>query len=157
MSDQDQGSPSSTTRGADQRASSGSGDPTSSDAGAPGAGSVGSQVKEQADKVISTATQRVSSAADQATASTDAGLAKAASGLDTLAGTLRDRSQSLGGGQVESMATAAADRLQSGAEMLRTQNTDQLVSELEALIRRRPVESLLVAAGLGFVISKALR
>jgi ElaB/YqjD/DUF883 family membrane-anchored ribosome-binding protein len=181
MSDQDQEPLTSASRGADEQAPSGTGDPTWSgttsgaegampqDAGAGGSsstssgsgssssGSMGSQVKEQADKVIGTATQKVSSVADQATSSTDAGMAKAASGLDTLAGTIRDKSQSLGGGQVESMATAAADRLQSGAEMLRSQNTDQLVSELEALIRRRPVESLLVAAGVGFVLSKALR
>jgi ElaB/YqjD/DUF883 family membrane-anchored ribosome-binding protein len=115
------------------------------------------QVKEQADKVISTATERASKVADQASSSADAGKERAAGGLDTLAGTIRDKSQSMGGGQVQTMATAAADKLESGAQMLRSQNTDQLVSELEALIRRKPVESLLVAAGAGFILSRALR
>jgi hypothetical protein len=82
---------------------------------------------------------------------------RVAGGLDTVAGTLREKSESMGGGQVASIATTAADKLESGAEMLRSQNTDQLVTELEALVRRKPVESMLVAAGIGFVLSKALR
>jgi hypothetical protein len=126
-------------------------------AGSTGSGSMQGQVKEQADKVISTATERASKVADQASSSADAGKERAAGGLDTLAGTIRDKSQSMGGGQVQTMATAAADKLESGAQMLRSQNTDQLVSELEALIRRKPVESLLVAAGAGFILSRALR
>jgi ElaB/YqjD/DUF883 family membrane-anchored ribosome-binding protein len=122
-----------------------------------GSGSMQDQVREQADKVISTATQKVSGIAGQASSSADAGIEKAAGGLGTLAGTIRDKSQSLGNEQIGSIATAAADRLESGAELLRGQNTDQLMSELEALVRRKPVESMLVAAGIGFVLSKALR
>jgi ElaB/YqjD/DUF883 family membrane-anchored ribosome-binding protein len=163
-------------RGIEQRTTSGTGDPNWSgissgaegvmpqgasaagmSTGSGGSSSMQDQVKEQADKVISTATQKMGGFADQATSSADAGLEKAAGGLDTLAGTIRDKSQSLGGGQMESIATTTADKLASGAEMLRGQNTDQLVSELEALVRRKPVESLLVAAGVGFVLSKALR
>jgi ElaB/YqjD/DUF883 family membrane-anchored ribosome-binding protein len=31
------------------------------------------------------------------------------------------------------------------------------VTDLEALVRRKPVESVLVAAGIGFVLSKIVR
>jgi len=134
----------------------GSGDSPGSGGGS-GSGAMQDQVKEQADKVISTATQKMSGFADQASSSADAGIERAAGGLDTLATTIRDKSQSLGNEQIGSIATAAADRLESGAEKLRGQNTDQLVSELESLVRRKPVESMLVAAGIGFVLSKALR
>lgn len=120
-----------------------------------GSGSVKDQAMEQADKVISTATQKAGAMAGQASSSMDAGMEKASAGLDALAGTIRDKSQSLGG--AESVATMAADKLESGAELIRGQNTDQLVSELEALVRRKPVESMLVAAGVGFILSKALR
>jgi ElaB/YqjD/DUF883 family membrane-anchored ribosome-binding protein len=184
MSDQDPNTPitsrgaiDESRRGTEQRTTSGTGDPNWSgiNSGAEsvmpqgasaagtgtgsgtGSGSMQDQVKEQADKVISTATQKMGGLADQATSSADAGIEKAAGGLDTLAGTIRDKSQSLGGGQMESIATTTADKLASGAEMLRGQNSDQLVSELEALVRRKPMESLLVAAGVGFVLSKALR
>jgi len=134
----------------------GAGSDSDSESGS-GSSSIQDQVKEQADKVISTATQKVSGIAGQASSSADAGIEKAAGGLGTLAGTIRDKSQSLGNEQIGSIATAAADRLESGAELLRGQNTDQLMSELEALVRRKPVESMLVAAGIGFVLSKALR
>lgn len=120
------------------------------------------------DQVIGTATQRVgaigdqvsskaSAVADQATTKADAGMEKAAGGLETLAGTLREKTEAMGGGQVQSIATTAADKLESGAEMLRQKDTDQLVSELEALVRQKPAQALLVAAGVGFLFSKALR
>jgi predicted nucleotidyltransferase len=44
--------------------------------------------------------------------------------------------------------------LESTGSYLREKDTDQLMSDIEALIRRKPVESLLVAAGAGFVLSK---
>ena len=174
-------------RSADQRTPAGSSDPnwtgstqrpegveprgpssaeTQADAfgGNPGASNSGSasntmldQVKEQTDKVVDTATKSMSTMADQATSAADMGMERAAGGLDSLAGTIRDKSQSLGAGQMESIATSTADKLESGAEMLRGQSADELIAELEALVRRKPVESLLVAAGVGFILSRAFR
>lgn len=149
-------------------ASAGSGSSMGGSSSAGGGSSEGGQGGGGIDQVIGQATQRVgaigdqvsskaSTIADQATTKADAGMEKAAGGLETLAGTLREKSGSMGGGQVQSIATTAADKLESGAEMLRQKDTDQLVSELEALVRRKPVESLLVAAGVGFLFSKALR
>jgi hypothetical protein len=45
--------------------------------------------------------------------------------------------------------------MHSGAEMIRGKDTDQMMTDLEAMIRRRPIESLLVAAGIGYLISRA--
>jgi hypothetical protein len=166
------------SRGSEQRTASGTGDPNwsgvssgaegvmaqgataaGSSSGPPdagsGSGSMQNQVQEQVDKVVSTTTRKAGSLADQATSSMDAGIEKASGGLDTLAGAIRDKSPSLGGAQ--SMANTAADKIEARAEMLRGQNADQMISDLEALVRRRPVESMLVAAGAGFILSKALR
>jgi hypothetical protein len=60
-------------------------------------------------------------------------------------------------GTMHTVATTAADKLQSSADMLRSKDTDELIDELEALIRRKPVESLLVAAGVGFLLSRGMR
>jgi len=114
-------------------------------------------VQEQTDRVIDSATTKASEIGDQATQKADMGKEKAASGLTTLADTLRDRSQSMGEGQLQSAATMAADKLESGAEMLRQKDTDELIADLEALVRRRPVESMIAAAAAGFILSKALR
>ena len=115
------------------------------------------QATEQAGAVMDTAKEQVTKVTDQATTAADAGMDKAASGLDTIAGTLRERGGSMGGGSMATIATTAADKMEAGAQVLREKDTEQLVSDLEALVRRKPVESLLVAAGIGFVLAKIVR
>jgi ElaB/YqjD/DUF883 family membrane-anchored ribosome-binding protein len=110
---------------------------------------------DKAREAMSGVTEKASGIGGQATSKADAGIEKAAGGLESLATTLRDRGESMGEGQVGSLATAAAERMSSGAELLRGKDTDQMVTDLEALIRRRPIESLLVAAGIGYLISRA--
>jgi hypothetical protein len=109
------------------------------------------------DRVMSTATQKATDVADQASIKIDAGMGKAAEGLGSLAQTLRDRSDSMPGGQVQAIAQSAADKIETGAELLRQKDTGELVADLEQLVRNRPVESLLVAAGVGFLLSRAVR
>jgi hypothetical protein len=110
---------------------------------------------DMAKDAVSNMTEKASGIGSQATLKADAGMEKAAGGLDSLASMVRDRGESMGGGQIASLATAAADRMSSGAELLRGKDTDQIMTDLEALIRRRPTESLLVAAGIGYLISRA--
>jgi ElaB/YqjD/DUF883 family membrane-anchored ribosome-binding protein len=112
---------------------------------------------DRAKDAVGMGQEKAGQMADQATAKADAGMDKAASGLDRAAETIRERGESMGGGTVADAATMAADRLEQGAQFLRENDTDQLIAELEALVRRKPVESLLVAAGVGFLLSKALR
>lgn len=60
-------------------------------------------------------------------------------------------------GSVATTATKADEKLDSASQYLQGKDTDQLLIDLEALARRNPVESLLVAAGVGFVLSKLFR
>jgi len=94
---------------------------------------------------------------DQAKPAVDTGIDKAASGLQSAAETIRQRGESMGDGQMASVATTAAEKLEAGANMLSGTDTDALVVELENMVRRKPVESLLVAAGIGFLLAKAVR
>jgi hypothetical protein len=127
--------------------------------GGQGMGGAVDQAKEMAGQAVDTARDKAGQVTEQATAKTDVGIEKAAGGLDRAADVLRERAggTGAGGGAMQSAATMAADRLDSAAQYLQGKDTDQLVAELEALVRRRPMESLLVAAGVGFVLSKALR
>ena len=107
-------------------------------------------------------TGQVEGGASGAMGKMDAGIEKAAGGIDKLVDAIRDKGQDLGQssgatGTVGSVATAAADRLEGASQYLHQTDADRLMADLEALIRRKPVESLLVAAGLGFVVAKALR
>ena len=113
-------------------------------------------VQQKASAVSGQASAKASQLGDQATQKADMSKDKAAGGLDSLAHTLRDKSQTMGDGQVGSMATKAADKLEFGAEKLRSKDTDQLLTDLEALIRKRPLGSVAVAAALGFMFARAL-
>lgn len=127
------------------------------------AGQAKEQVSKAADDVLHQASQKADQAsgkasevADRAQQAADQGMDQAASGLDMAAGTLRQQGEERGG-TVGNVATMAADRLEGASGYLRDKDTSQLVDDLEALVRRKPTESLLVAAGIGFVLSKVFR
>ena len=114
-------------------------------------------VQDKAGQAVDTAKEKVGQVTDQATAKVDAGMDKAAGGLQTLADTIRDKGPSGGQGGVGSAVAMTADKLETAATYLRDKDTDQLMTELEGLVRRKPVESLVAAAAVGFVLSKLLR
>jgi ElaB/YqjD/DUF883 family membrane-anchored ribosome-binding protein len=87
----------------------------------------------------------------------DDGIDRAATGLDTAADMLRERGEQMGGSGVQSSTAMVADKLDAAAVYLRDKDSDQLIKDLEALVRQKPTQSLLVAAGVGFVLSKILR
>jgi hypothetical protein len=115
------------------------------------------KAQQKASKVTDKASQTADQVLDQATSATDTGMDKAAGGMDKLAGEIRHQGQSMGSGSVQSAATSVADALESGAQFLRDKDTDELMSDLEGMIRRKLVESMLVAAGVGFLLAKAIR
>lgn len=120
---------------------------------------VAGQAKEQASQAVGTAMEKAGQVADQATTQVDAGMDKAAGGLDKAADMLRQRSESMGGQgtQVQSIAGTAAVQLEKGAQYLKDKDTDQIVADLEAMVRQKPTQTLLVAVGVGFLLSKVVR
>ena len=110
-------------------------DPTSTEA--PGTFST---LKSKAQDVGARAAHR----ADQARVS-------AAAGLDTVANTLHAR-----GDRVASAAHSAADTVSSGAEYLRANDVQTMMSDVVEVIRRNPGPALLGAAALGFLLGRAL-
>lgn len=120
---------------------------------------VAGQAKEQATQAVDTAKQKAGQVAEQATTQVDAGMDKAAGGLDKAADMLRQKTESMGdqGGSVQSIASTAATQLDKGAQYLKDKDTDQLVADLEAMVRQKPAQTLLVAAGVGFLLSKVVR
>ena len=133
--------------------SPGGGQPSAADRAKEAAGAV----QEQARAAVGTATQKAGEVAERATATADAGLDRAAGGLEGLAGTVREKGQVVGGGAAQQTATKAADALETASVYLREQDTGRLVADLAALVRRRPVASLLAGAGVGFLLARALR
>jgi len=97
-----------------------------------------------------------SSTSEKVTAGVDTGMSKAAEGLDRVVETVRGKTEGMGDNQVTSVVNMAADRIETGAEALRSVKSDELVTNLESMIREKPLESMLVALGIGFVLSRAL-
>jgi hypothetical protein len=94
--------------------------------------------------------------AHQAEQKADAGMQKSAEGLKKAADMARSATEDRSG-PVGTVGSQAAEVLDKGANLLEKGDTEQIIQDLEALVRRRPVESLLVAAGAGFIVSKAMR
>ena len=97
-------------------------------------------LKAKAQEVGARATQR----ADQARVG-------AAAGLDSEASSLHQQ-----GDRVAGAAHSAADAMSYGAEYLRDNDVQTMLSDLMEVIRRNPGPSLIGAAALGFMLGRAL-
>jgi len=75
--------------------------------------------------------------------------------MQNLAGTLRENAPREG--TMGSAATAVADTLESGATYLQEQGLGDVASELESVIRRYPIPSVLVGFGMGFLLARTFR
>lgn len=116
----------------------------------------GQQVKEQASAKGQQAKEKLDQASGMAEERADQGMDKASQGLDQAADMLRDRGGQQGGA-MGSAATTAADTMESASSYLKDKDSSQLMDDLEDFIRRKPTESLLAAAGIGFVLSKVFK
>lgn len=116
----------------------------------------GQEALSKGQDAAETAKEKAGEMTGKAQAGADQGMDKAASGLDQAADMLRDKGDQQGG-SIASATARTADTLETASAYLREKDTDQLLNDLEALVRSKPTESLLVAAGIGFVLSKILK
>ncbi|HSR08254.1 MAG TPA: hypothetical protein VLM42_13965 [Bryobacteraceae bacterium] len=75
----------------------------------------------------------------------------AAGGLDSTASALHDS-----GEKVADLAHETADKLNTGAKYLRNNDVPGIFSDLQAMVRKNPGVSLLVAGFVGFAVARAL-
>lgn len=79
----------------------------------------------------------------------------AASGLESAAGTLRDRADTLPGGErVANAAHATANAVGVAADYVRDNDFKAMVADVQTLVKNNPGASLLTAAALGFLIAR---
>lgn len=117
------------------------------------------KAEEMADKAKHAAEdskQKVGEMAGKAQERADEGIDKAAESMDKAAEMVRQKGNEQGG-TVGSVAGTAADAMESASAFLRDTDTGQMMDQLETYIRKNPTQSLLIAAGVGLVLSKAFR
>jgi gas vesicle protein len=105
---------------------------------------VASDVKDKAQELGSQAADR----ADAATTVVGEKMSDAAFAL---------RQNAPASGPLAGAADTAADTLQRAGSYLQEQDLSDMRTDLENLIRRHPVESLLVGFGLGYLIARSMR
>jgi ElaB/YqjD/DUF883 family membrane-anchored ribosome-binding protein len=114
---------------------------------------ISDRVSEAVEQTKSKLTEFGSAAADKF----EQNRVSAASGLEGAAGTLHQRADQLPGGEkVSNMAHSAADKLSATAEYVRQNDLNSMMSDVEDLVKKNPGPALLVAAGLGFLVARAL-
>jgi ElaB/YqjD/DUF883 family membrane-anchored ribosome-binding protein len=99
----------------------------------------------------------VSQAARTAVDAVDQGRTAAADRIAQTASSVRERSESLpGGARVRDFANAAADRLSSTADYMRTHDLSRMGDDVEDVVRNHPGPALLIAAAFGFLLGRAM-
>ena len=112
--------------------------------------------QELADRA-SEAKDSLSDMARTATKKVDESRSTAADGLESAASTVYERAADLPGGRrVKEFASAAADRLSTTADYVRTHDTRRMMADVETVVKNNPGPALLIAAAFGFVLGRAL-
>jgi ElaB/YqjD/DUF883 family membrane-anchored ribosome-binding protein len=112
--------------------------------------------KELADRA-SEAKDLMSDVARTATTKVDEGRSMAADRLDGVASAVQERVGELPGGQrVKEFASAAADRLSTTADYMRTHDAKRMMADVETVVKNNPGPALLVAAVFGFMLGRSL-
>jgi ElaB/YqjD/DUF883 family membrane-anchored ribosome-binding protein len=75
--------------------------------------------------------------------------------LTDVAQTLRERAPA--SGSLGDAADTAADTLQRAGTYLQQQDLSDIRADLEGIVRRHPMESLLVGLGLGYLLARSMR
>jgi ElaB/YqjD/DUF883 family membrane-anchored ribosome-binding protein len=84
--------------------------------------------------------------------------ARAASGLESAAGALRDKAHALPGGQkFANAAHATANAVDTAADYVRKNGLKTMMADMQKLVKNNPGPALLAAAALGFLIVRRFR
>jgi hypothetical protein len=115
------------------------------------AGTVMDKAKQAASTVAEKARDVASTVGDKA----DSGVSSVGSGMQSLAGTIRDKGPQ--GGVLGGAASGVASALESTGEYLEEQGLSGMADDVTNMIRRHPLPALLVGIGLGYLLARITR
>jgi ElaB/YqjD/DUF883 family membrane-anchored ribosome-binding protein len=121
------------------------------DSAADKAQQVAGEVKEKAQQAMDKAQDLGSQAADRA----DAATTTVGEKMSDAAQTLRERAPATG--PMANVADTAADTLDRAGTYLQQQDLADMRADLEGMIRRYPVQSLLIGFGVGYLLARSTR
>lgn len=113
------------------------------------------RVAQRTREVASNVKTRASEIGSRVVERTDAVMSAAGERIENLGHTLRDRASEEG--RVGKVLSRTAQALEHGGQYLQESTPTDVRMDLEDVMRRRPITTLLVGAGIGFLIARALR
>jgi len=130
------------------------------------ASNVGDKAQQTASTVVDKAKQAASTVAEKARdiagnvasnvgEKADTAVSSVGSGMQSLAGTIRDKAPS--GGVLGGAASGVAGALDSSGRYLEEQGLSGIADDLTTLIRRHPLPAVLIGVGVGFLLARITR
>lgn len=111
-------------------------------------------VGQKASDLASTVANKASDAASTVGHKAEDATAAVGSGIQSLAGKVRDNTPD--GGMLGNASNAVADAIEGAGKYVEDKNLTGMVDDMTGLIKRNPVPALLLALGVGFLIGRAL-
>jgi hypothetical protein len=115
---------------------------------------IAEDARAKAGEVADTVRAKASEAGAQVADTVNDAMTSTGEQLSSVAQSVRERAPA---GQIGQVASATADALDRGGRYLQDQDLAGVRSDLEAIIRRYPIPSLLVGAGVSFLLARSLR
>jgi ElaB/YqjD/DUF883 family membrane-anchored ribosome-binding protein len=116
------------------------------------------RAQEQAGEMLEQAKHKGGELQENVQYAAEQGIDKAASAAVGLAGTLREKAEHLpGGDRTTELAHQAAGGLERGAEYLREADLANVRGDVEAMIRKHPVQSIAIGLAAGFLLARVFR
>jgi hypothetical protein len=115
------------------------------------AGTVVDKAKQSASAVAEKARDVASNLGDRA----DTAVSSVGSGMQSLAGTIRDKAPS--GGVLGGAAGGVASALETGGRYLKEEGLSGMGEDVTNLIRRNPIPAVLIGVGLGYLLARITR
>jgi len=115
---------------------------------------------EWAEGAIATATTAVAGGLESAQGAIATATTAVAGGLESAQGAIATATTAVAGGlesaqgAIATATTAVADGVESASSYLQERKFEDMATDLTALIRRYPVQSLLVGVGLGYLLAR---
>jgi hypothetical protein len=122
----------------------------------------GAKAQEAAGTVIDKAKQAAGAVAEKAKdvasavgEKAEGAVSSVGSGMQSLAGTLRDKAPS--GGVLGGAASGVASALENTGQYLEEQGLSGMAEDMTNLIRRNPIPAVLIGVGLGYLLARMTR
>jgi len=112
-------------------------------------------VRDKAEDVVGDVKDKATQVGSQVADKADAATTTVGEKMTDVAQTIRQKAPA--SGPMADAADTAADTLQRAGSYLQEQDLADMRADLEGLIRRHPVESLLIGFGLGYLLARGMR